>query len=376
MHKTLNLEALDTLFFRDARPFDRGEESWAEGIFPPYPSVLYGMLRSLYFASNLEKLSAANTSLDPSLNLSITGLALSLLIKKEDSSIEKQTVFPMPADLYSVDEKGRKAFPLELAPTDAEVFSNFSYSHFLRLPMTGDQLSGKVQSLGGRALLDEYSFEQYLKGQAGPYDFHLLSDYMSLEPKIGIGRDVDTRTASEGMLYRVAMRRLQGKEGQIDLLLQYQEAMELKLPREGLARVGAEIKAVKFKEVSPFPNFGGSFDATKLENGAKLKLYLASPAIFEGGMMPDVFSQHGLKSLTAAIGRYESIGGFDLIKQKPKAMRRAVPAGSVYYLEVVDEKKLGHFGSIHGQSIYQLYQDAESQRLQREGFGLCYLINI
>ena len=27
---------LDTVFFRDGKPFSWGEETWAEGIFPPY----------------------------------------------------------------------------------------------------------------------------------------------------------------------------------------------------------------------------------------------------------------------------------------------------------------------------------------------------
>jgi CRISPR type III-B/RAMP module-associated protein Cmr3 len=36
----------DTLFFRDGRPFSMGTETWATSIFPPYPSTVYGAIRS------------------------------------------------------------------------------------------------------------------------------------------------------------------------------------------------------------------------------------------------------------------------------------------------------------------------------------------
>ena len=42
----LKLQPLDTLFFRDGKPFSRGDESWADGNFPPNPSVIYGAMRT------------------------------------------------------------------------------------------------------------------------------------------------------------------------------------------------------------------------------------------------------------------------------------------------------------------------------------------
>lgn len=43
------MEAFDTLFFRDGKPFSMGDDVWANGVFPPYPSTLYGALRASYF---------------------------------------------------------------------------------------------------------------------------------------------------------------------------------------------------------------------------------------------------------------------------------------------------------------------------------------
>lgn len=58
----ISLEAIDTLFFRDGKPFTMGEDNFASGIFPPAPSVLYGALRSAYFACDVDSLSRVNSS--------------------------------------------------------------------------------------------------------------------------------------------------------------------------------------------------------------------------------------------------------------------------------------------------------------------------
>lgn len=70
----IEIEALDTLFFRDARPFSAGAETLANGMFPPSPSVLYGALRSIYFANHPDKLSAAGTAHDPTSDIRLTGV--------------------------------------------------------------------------------------------------------------------------------------------------------------------------------------------------------------------------------------------------------------------------------------------------------------
>ena len=53
----IRISALDTLFFRDGKPFTMGEETWADGVFPPYPSVLYGALRTWYIANHPDGIS-------------------------------------------------------------------------------------------------------------------------------------------------------------------------------------------------------------------------------------------------------------------------------------------------------------------------------
>ena len=38
----IEISALDTLFFRDGKPFSMGENHWTNSIFPPNMSTVYG----------------------------------------------------------------------------------------------------------------------------------------------------------------------------------------------------------------------------------------------------------------------------------------------------------------------------------------------
>ena len=76
---TIVLDAFDTLFFRDGKPFFMGDDTWADGIFPPPPSVISGALRTGYFSHHIDKLADAATGLDPTGQLCVTGICYKLL---------------------------------------------------------------------------------------------------------------------------------------------------------------------------------------------------------------------------------------------------------------------------------------------------------
>ncbi|MCS6846435.1 MAG: type III-B CRISPR module-associated Cmr3 family protein, partial [Anaerolineae bacterium] len=42
----LFLSPVDVWLFRDGRPFDAGDDHYARSLFPPYPSVIQGAIRS------------------------------------------------------------------------------------------------------------------------------------------------------------------------------------------------------------------------------------------------------------------------------------------------------------------------------------------
>jgi CRISPR-associated protein Cmr3 len=354
---TFEIKALDTLFFRDARPFSMGEETLAEGIFPPFPSAIYGALRSIYFADHLPALKLANENDDPTGSLEI----ISFL-----PSLNGCVAFPIPQDLYADKRQpSSPAFRLQCHSMPKHILSDYPFEYVLKTSETV-----KAAELGGKGLLNKDNFIQYLEGSGTSLMYEKMSDYLLDEPKIGIGRDFNTRSASDGKLYRVNMRRPIGKKGELTFLVKFSG---LTLPSSGLCRIGGETKIVEYKIGGTFPAIPCPVEA----NDKQFKIYLATPAIFEEGCYPvKYFEQNGLKLMTAAIGRVQYAGGFDFKSTFPKTMRKAVPAGTVYYVEIIDAQKAsGVVARLHEGSIYDLALTSDAYRIayQKQGFGLTYL---
>lgn len=363
MQNSHQFQALDTLFFKDGRPFSMAEESWATGIFPPYPSVFYGGLRSLYFVDHLDQLGFANKPLDPTAKLKITGLLPAIQPKGGNA----QAAFPIPLDCYALKEN-REA-PMQtfvLAEKDKQLLADYPLSHLLKT-----RTAEKIEEMGSRAVLPQTAFEAYLQGQSEGISFARISDFSTEEPKIGIARDPVTRTAKDGNLYRLGMRRLEGKKGSFSFLI---ASEGLELPQEGLSRFGAEGKAIDYGCID-FPKIPCPID----ESAEYFRLYLATPAIFHEGAMPNAWlKKHGLEILAAANGRTEYIGGFDIQAGRPKPMYRAVPSGTVYYIHKKGGIGKALLDQLHQGSIYHLAPPDCTLRNSygKEGFGLSYLATL
>ena len=235
-----------------------------------------------------------------------------------------------------------------------------------------------------QAFLDVDSFNNYLTcndNMAGDnltdarlvLNYIKLSDYIISEPKLGIDLDKNSRTAMDQMLYRVGMLRPEsklhrgGNSLQVSLLVDF---ADIEMPPKGLMKVGGEGKAVFYETVT-----GIGINRPVL-TGKRFKLYLASPAVFENGWLPSWLDKEtmtgsycgiNIRLLTAAVGKYVSVGGFDMQKKRPKTMRRAVPAGSVYYFELADSADMASVTEVfHGVNISE-------HKSSQEGFGLVFV---
>lgn len=347
----IKIDALDTLFFRDGKPFTMGEDTWANGVFPPYPSVIYGALRSAYFSHHLNELKKANSENDPTRDLKIKGFYI---------LADNNVYLPLPNDC--VKKKGSK--DNRVSVLTMHELKDIKSSCPTQYALTSEEV---VENVDG-GIINIKSFKEYLKCAKGSFSSNEIlkvADRVLPEPKIGIGINKETGTSEEGKLYRVDMRRLKD----IGLLVDF-EFEGFDLPEKGMMKLGGEGKAVSYEQFKPvdfsIDNF--NFD----EN--KFKLYLSTPAIFKNGWLPEwidektlIYEGKGLKFklLTASIGKPVHIGGFDMKARKPKAMCKAVPAGSVYYFEIIK-------GDI--QQAFEIFnQSAISEFYQEQGFGIAYV---
>lgn len=347
----LKIDPLDTLFFRDGRPFTMGDDNWAVSIFPPSPGVIYGALRSLYFSWHPKELALAETEADPT-----SGLQITAFYWRIGSGGEGNPYYPMPLDCVRLKHNRREPHRFHLLTMSllGNLVTNYPFTWLLT--SQDEEVEGPVGYL-----IDHESLGNYLEGKRATFFGLDMNFYLSRELKVGIGRDAGTRAAEEHRLYRVEMLRLKD----MSLAVDYQG---LKLPEEGFLRLGGEGRAAVYTHVA-----GATEELPAPAAGRYFKLYLATPAFFKGGWRPGWINPEGvgnyqglkLKLLTAAVGKPLSIGGFDIKRKQPKPMRKAVPAGSVYYFEILQGTMDDAVKVFHGHSI--------SEYREKEGFGLAFM---
>ena len=241
---TITLNPLDTFFFRDGKPFTMGAETWADGIFPPAPSVLYGALRSLWLSQQADGFTAENIKTSEQLRIKKIGLL-----------VGGEVAILAPRDL--VKEKDYTKYHL-IKPIDSDfIIKNQGLKAVL--PPT----KAFVEELDGLQLLSKDSFEAYLEDDVNAPT--LYNEVVKNESKIGIGRDFETRTTEEGKLYRVDFKRFKSEDTRfvIDFDFEGQNFGDmnfLRLGGEGKAVHIETIKEVKTKS----PKFKGNETAFRL----------------------------------------------------------------------------------------------------------------
>jgi CRISPR-associated protein Cmr3 len=321
-------DPFDTFFFRDGKPFSLGDETWADGLFPPAPSVLYGALRTLYLARNggfdLTKKQLDEATKD----LKIRGVFL---------EYNGRLHLPLPFDVVKSggdDTDGKNYIFKPQVPDPSSVFSSPT-THLLRT----DEENVQVEEFEKGALIKSSVYAEYLKGKA-PIAPEPAKSYLQSEAKIGIGRNNSKRTVSEGELFRVDMQRLISDDvSQPTKIVVDFEFSGWMPPANQLGKLGGEGKTAFCSfEQSPidlpaFPNLKAN-----VEGKYHFKLCLTTPAIFKAGWHPSwlgkdlsgTYQGIELRLLAAATNRLIPVGGWDMKTGKPKTMYKAVPAGAVY----------------------------------------------
>jgi CRISPR-associated protein Cmr3 len=103
---------------------------------------------------------------------------------------------------------------------------------------------------------------------------------------------------------------------------------------------------------------------------------LQTPAIFASGWLPGTVRETSegpvlvadafqARLVAASIGTPELAGGWDLVRGRPKPFRRTVPAGGVYWFEVVEGDRSAPWAAYHDRSV--------SDERAHEGYGLVHV---
>jgi CRISPR-associated protein Cmr3 len=347
---TLQLEALDTLFFKDGKPFSLGEETWADGIFPPPPSVLYGALRTGIMSGELDN-QPLSTLISHTESLELTHFSAQLQGGGQDE------FYPLPMDVVERKDKDYESGEYQVFPLEVNAFETVSNSEHKVLPFYGVDDHETVEKVSG-GLISRSNLIKYLKGNVKAFMCRKWDDYKLPEPKIGIKRNRATRSTGddEGELYRVGLQRTEGVQFQIGFSLPgYSFSGQL-------IRLGAEGKVVKARQPDdPFDWKGPGNITTQY-----IKVYLTTPGIFQHNG-PDL-SRWGIKATLKgmAVGKPFFLGGFDMKQGRPKPMLKVVPAGSVFYYEASAPVDLSQ---MQGKAVADTINGI---KYAQQGFGIAY----
>ncbi len=338
--KTLLIEPLAPWVFRSGRPFGQGGD--AATLPFPWPSTLAGALRTAY--GDARGLDFADAEVQETLRaMAMQG---PLVVGAQGP------LFPKPADALYLEEA-----VIPLIPGGLKEGEWTDLPKGLAPIFPAQEVREKPA--GGPGWWGWQPFIRWLRGE-GVKRKGLGWDGPVSEPRTHVRIDPDTQAADEGLLFRT--RGWAFKEHR--LLVRFPKAIQGPLRVGGDGRLGHIHPA----EESLWPSCPQDL-AQALATARRVRMVLVTPALFKGGWRPGWLDQtyRGtppsasgavLRLKAACIPRWEAHSGWDLAQDKPRATRRLVPAGAVYWFEV-EEGRLG-------EGWLAPVSDADS----KDGFGL------
>jgi len=317
-------EALDSLFFRGAKPFNSGEGGFLDSQFPPTAQTMAGVIRSAIGESKGVDWAKFRTGQQED---------IAELIGKDSDDVGKlrfcgsymckgkQRLYPVPLHLLYSSKKNDWG---RLAPSKAALKTDM-----------GDRLLPEVLKVveGAKPLenawLDPAAFEKVLQGEY-PSRFYKEEDLCVAEARTGIERDNVKRTVNEGMLYFTRHIRL--KEG-VSLVMDVAGADDV-VP-EPMLRLGGEGRMANVRVQK-------AVDSKLRKNDGAVgtaMIVLLTHGDFDGEPEPKL---EGIEIVSACTGKAVREGGWDYKKRQPKPLKSLVPAGSVYFIKEHEKGAIEH----------------------------------
>jgi len=373
MKETLEFKAIDTLFFRESRPMEAPGSSELGSIFPPPIRTLAGAIRTSIAESMDVDWNKFSNNEQPEIeaiigygedykSLSFQGIwlhhkgerlypaPLNLIAKRQDSAQKMEdrkkietidSLFIGSPQECDLGEKVRLACMPENMEGCNPLHNHWLTASGFQKVLTGDEdsIDPEKEIISKDALLDE-------------------------EHRLGIARDNKKRLVKDGMLYQTRHVRLSSDTSFSVELSGYKNSLGAgitKLGGEGrLAIMQSDSQGISIPE-HPQP------DVTKSKTCEGIILYLLTsmllPDEFEflpGFTKPPIDGNTvwqgtlkgiSLNLISSVIGKVQREGGWNIAKHKPIAVKSLIPAGSVFYCEVVDNDLDAAMKALHDQQI-------------------------
>ncbi len=339
----IRFEPVDTLFFRGGTPFtaDSAPQDGVESLFPPHPATMVGALRAVLARCNgwcgygrwpkrLDEVLGNGPD-----DLGVLAIDGSFLLQ------DCMPLFPVPRHLLGSNQAGQWTPRLLLRPGSAV---ECDLGDAVRLP-EAPQMAGETHGFkpGNGHWLTRSGMEAVLRG-ALPVADDVVSrlKLWSEEPRIGLERVDDTRTAMEGMLYRSGHVRL-GRNVSLGLRVNGVPD-EWTRPFGRMIPMGGESRLVECREWDGEITFDVSEKA--ITNSGCATVIALSPLCIARdvycGWQP-LAELDGARVVSACLDRPQRIGGWDSLACEPLPLRCVLPPGSVLFCEIREPERYRDF---------------------------------
>ncbi|MEO3430171.1 type III-B CRISPR module-associated Cmr3 family protein [Pelagibius sp. CAU 1746] len=323
----LQIEALDTLMFRDGRPFNQADAgaSEATSVFPPHPPSVVGAIRAALWRFlggwDETRLGDGTNWQDPATNLGPLRFAAPVV------HFRNTLVFPAPMHLVK-DGEGHSTRLLPGPPLQCDLGT-------VRLPIPEEPLEGFKGAED--VWLTSRGLEAVLAGgMPAQDDWVAIEEIWQLESRVGIGIDTSTRRTDTtkdagGRLYMASHVRLSGSASLIVGYSGWNGASPFS-ESGGLIPFAGEHRMAGIVPVDAPPALPKAPRMLPQHDGKTLyTAYLLSPCVLDG--LGEVEASLKGSVVSACLGKAEPIGGWDSQSRCPVALRPALPAGSIWFME-------------------------------------------
>jgi CRISPR type III-B/RAMP module-associated protein Cmr3 len=236
----IKLKPYDMLFFRNSKPFRKGEDTWADSMALPNLTTIYGALRSCYFAEHPDEIILANKNNDPTRNLIINQICYLydgneiLYPAPKDLAMKKNI---SRADKFEM-EKRKKYKTVKLKCKEfKDIYCSLKKDNNIEHFFTSETEVEEVPM--GLISKDEFL---YYSCNYEEVCLRSLKDMFISEEKIGIAREDSKRSTQKSMLYRISQVRYE----KLEIIVDFDG---LDIPKEGFLKLGGKGNFT-YKELS------------------------------------------------------------------------------------------------------------------------------
>jgi len=372
----------DPLIARDGRPFGIGQGNRMRSLDWLYPSVLAGSLRTLL-----------GKRTDPTFGPETVKALKGLSVAGPLPAVDRTLFLPRPLDCV-VSEKGGNRRCLSLRPRpfgDGEGCDLPAGLQPVLLPEDSreDFKPAQIPGFWSSAKMAEWLTNPTGVGfHVPPPDGHGTDGFLEMPPKdvrVHVKMDADTGAGKkEDALFITTgldfSRKKHATPVQLRARVIGDNGFTVALDKlDDLHPLGGERRLAHWRADAGDSNLWDCPDQVKraLPSNEGIRMVLATPAIFSAGWKPGWLSEGEnalegcppgsavrLQLVGAIVERWRPLSGWSLEPPVgPKAIRRMVPAGSVYFFKMVS-------GDGEGLTKTWLQSVCDEQQDRHDGFGL------